>query len=468
MSEQELKDVASSLENLDTADGANGVGKWEDEEPPIEQKPKSNVLLESLENEIHVQLADKQGDPNSPLHSVSKFEDLGLDENLLKGLYAMKFTKPSRIQERALPLLLKQPYTNMIAQSQSGTGKTAAFTLTMLSRIDYEKKTPQAICIAPARELARQIVDVVKEMGQYTPVEVCLAVKDSTLARGQKINSHIIVGTPGTITDLIRKQMLNAREVKVFVLDEADNMLDLQGLGDQSMRIKSMMPRDCQILLFSATFPPKVRQYAARFATNANLLTLKEQELKVDAIKQFYVRVPQYDQKYDILSGIYGLLTVGQSIIFVHKKETADDVAKRMQAEGHQVSVLHGSQEGQSRDDTMDAFRSGRAKVLITTNVLARGIDIPQVNLVINYDLPMIPKFQGGGADFETYLHRIGRTGRFGRTGVSINFLCGDRDDRIQHDIIQHFGMKIEEVPTGSGGELDWELLEEMLKKLVR
>jgi ATP-dependent RNA helicase DDX19/DBP5 len=214
----------------------------------------------------------------------------------------------------------------MIGQSQSGTGKTAAFVLTMLSRIDYDKNVVQAICLAPTRELARQIVDVVKEMGKFTPVKVFLAVQESSV-RGQKIIDHVVVGTPGTVLTLLRKKSLDPRNVSVFVLDEADNMLDMQGMGEQSSRVKQYPPRHtklissippkAQILLFSATFPDAVRDYAHRFVPNANEISLKTEELSVEGIKQLYMDCRDEEHKYEVLVGLYGVMNIGQSIIFV-------------------------------------------------------------------------------------------------------------------------------------------------------
>jgi ATP-dependent RNA helicase DDX19/DBP5 len=215
----------------------------------------------------------------------------------------------------------------MIGQSQSGTGKTAAFVLTMLSRINYEREMVQAICLSPTRELARQIVDVAKEMGKYTPVKVCLAIKESRL-RDQHVKDHIVVGTPGTMLDILRKKAADPRQVNVFVLDEADNMLDLQGLGEQSMRVKKyislrlptnsrFIPKDAQMLLFSATFPSEVHIFAKKFAPNANEITLRLEELSVEGIKQLYMDCRNEKHKYEVLVGLYGLMNIGQSIIFV-------------------------------------------------------------------------------------------------------------------------------------------------------
>ena len=381
--------------------------------------PAGGGTLHESKYDVQVTLADQQADPNSPLYSVKSFDELGLHADLLKGIYAMKYTKPSKIQERALPLLLQSPPRNMIGQSQSGTGKTAAFVLTMLSRIDFSIDKPQAVALAPSRELARQIMDVVQEMGKFTPVKTAYAIPDA-LKRGEKIAAHLVVGTPGKTFDLIKTRALDPSAVRVFVLDEADNMLDQQGLGEQSIRVKNTMPKTCQLVLFSATFPDHVRAFAAKFAPNANEIRLRQEELSVESIKQFYMDCKTEEHKYEVLVELYNLLTIGQSIIFCAKRETADRIAQRMTAEGHRVDSLHGKLDTAERDRPIDNFRSGRSKVLIATNVIARGIDIQQVTLVINYDMPLT---QRGEPDAETYLHRIGRTGRFGRRGVSINFV---------------------------------------------
>ncbi|KAJ1867735.1 RNA helicase required for poly(A+) mRNA export [Coemansia sp. RSA 989] len=420
-------------------------------------RPK--VDADATEHEVEVRLADMQADPDSPLFSVKSFEELGLHENLLKGIYEMKFTKPSKIQERALPLLLANPARNMIGQSQSGTGKTAAFVLTMLSRVDYDINRPQALCLAPSRELARQIMEVVEQMGKYTPMKTKYAIKDS-VQKGETIDAHIVIGTPGTVSDLIRKRALSLKDLKLFVLDEADNMLDQQGLGDQTLRIKKTAPKDCQIVLFSATFPDNVRLFTSRFAPDANEIRLKATELTVDGIKQFYMDCKSVPHKFEVLSELYSLMTVGQSIIFVRRRDTAERIAGRLNSDGHAVVFLHGTMDTVNRDDVMDKFRRGEIKVLITTNVIARGIDIQQVNLVINYDIPLTGS---GVPDPETYLHRIGRTGRFGRTGASINFVHDEMSYEQMQAIQNTLGCDIIKVPTD-----DWEVAHKILKKALK
>ncbi|KAG4303608.1 hypothetical protein PCANB_000067 [Pneumocystis canis] len=420
-----------------------------------------NIQNNSLENDsnIIVKPVDIQGDPNSPLYSVKKFEDLMLHEDLLKGIYALKFHKPSKIQEKALPLLLSNPPRNMIGQSQSGTGKTAAFCLTILSRVDFTKNVVQAICLSPSRELARQTMDVIVEMGRFTPVKTAFGIKDS-VPRREKITAHVVVGTPGTVLDLITRKSIDTKDIKVFVLDEADNMLDQQNLGAQCMRIKSRLPKMTQIILFSATFPDDVVEFSSRFAPNANEIRLKTEELSLDGIKQLYMDCKDEEHKYDVLVELYSLLTIGQSIIFVRQRDQADRIAKKMTESGHAVTSLHGALDTSQRDVIMDDFRSGKSKVLITTNVIARGIDISQVNMVVNYDIPLDHMNR---PDPQTYLHRIGRTGRFGRVGVSINFVHDYKSWEEMNTIQQYFGKPMIKVPTDDLEELE-KLIKEVLK----
>lgn len=435
---------------------------------PEEEKPGVNSDLIQSTFEVTVTLADQQLDPNSPLYSAKTFEELGLQADLLKGIYDMGFSKPSKIQERALPLLLSNPPTNMIGQSQSGTGKTAAFVLTMLSRVDFSLNKPQALCLAPSRELARQIMSVVVAMGKFTNVQTEYAIKDNLPRNATNVTAQIIVGTPGTMTDLMRRKVIDVTHIKVFVLDEADNMLDQDGLGDQTLRVKNLLPRGSpvQIILFSATFPDHVRSFAANFAPNANKIELQKEELSVEGIRQFYMDCRNEEHKYDILVSLYSLLTIGQSIIFCQHRHTADRISQRMTAEGHKVASLHGAKDAAERDAIIDHFREGRDKVLITTNVIARGIDILQVNMVVNYDLPLMNEREKGGdgiPDIETYIHRIGRTGRFGRKGISINFVHDKKTWLQMEQIEKALGRKIIRIETN-----DLDEMEEKMKKALK
>ncbi|KAH3295540.1 RNA helicase required for poly(A+) mRNA export [Aspergillus fumigatus] len=392
--------------------------------------------LHEPEYNVEVKLSDLQADPNNPLYSVKNFEDLGLDPRILKGLSSMNFRKPSKIQERALPLLLNNPPKNLVGQSQSGTGKTAAFVLNALSRVDLSteqmQKTPQALILAPTRELARQILGVVQVMGQFVDgLIIGAAVPTDRDSRPKRLECSIVVGTPGTVGDMIKRRTFIPNKLKVLVLDEADNMLDQQGLGDQCIRVKALLPRDIQVVLFSATFPEHVHQYASKFAPNANEITLQHEELTVEGIKQLYLDCADGEDKYRTLVQLYGLLTVGSSIIFVQTRAAA----------------------------------RGEAKVLIATNVLARGIDVSTVSMVINYDIPELhqPNVPGRQADFQTYLHRIGRTGRFGRVGVSISFVSNREEWEMLNQIQTYFNCEIQRVDTK-----DWDEVEDIIKKTIK
>ncbi|KAL9017187.1 MAG: hypothetical protein Q9185_005477 [Variospora sp. 1 TL-2023] len=424
-------------------------------------------MIEEPGYEVNVKLSDVQDDPNNPLYSIKRFEDLGLNENILKGIYAMNFAKPSKIQEKALPLLVKNPPVNMIGQSQSGTGKTAAFVLNILTRLDLSipdaKDRPQACVLAPSRELARQIIGVIQVMGRHIEgLEVAAAIPATREDRGKPLKGHIIVGTPGTAMNLIQKRLINPSGIKVLVLDEADNMLDQQGLGDQCMRVKRLLPPNPQVVLFSATFPDYVIQYAENFAPNANQITLKHEELTVEGIKQLYLECSPRE-KYDVLVRLYGLMTIGSSIIFVKTRETAREIQRRMEDDGHRCACLTAEFEGKDRDIIIDAFRDGRAKVLIATNVLSRGIDVQSVSLVINYDLPDMAPDNHNRADTQTYLHRIGRTGRFGRVGCSISFMCSDRDWRMIAEIQEYFNITMQGLKTS-----DWDVVEKNIKAVLK
>ncbi|KAJ5644076.1 uncharacterized protein N7484_006583 [Penicillium longicatenatum] len=430
----------------------------------------SGSALQEPDYSVEVKLSDLQADPNNPLFSVKTFNDLGLDERILKGLSSMNFRQPSKVQERALPLLMGNPPKNLVGQSQSGTGKTAAFVLNILSRIDLStqqsQSTPQALILAPTRELARQIVGVIQCMGQFLDgLIIGTAVPTDAAARPSQMDCSVVVGTPGTVQDMIKRRRLNPTQLKVLVLDEADNMLDLQGMGDQCIRVKAMLPKTIQVVLFSATFPAHVYRYAQKFAPEANEITLKHDELTVDGIKQLYMDCNNEEEKYTNLVQLYGLLTVGSSIIFVRTRKSAEEIEKRMVAEGHTVASLTGGIEGSQRDAVIDSFRSGEAKVLITTNVLARGIDVSTVSLVVNYDIP--ESYQSGSRttepDYQTYLHRIGRTGRFGRIGVAISFVANRDEWEMLRMIQEHFGCTIDRIDTS-----DWDEVEEMIKKTIK
>lgn len=393
-------------------------------------------------------------DPNSPLYSVKSFDALHLKPNLLKGVYAMGFNAPSKIQETALPTLLADPPQNMIAQSQSGTGKTAAFVLAMLSRVDTSKPYPQVLCMSPTYELAIQTGEVAGKMAKYCPeIKLKFAVRGEELPRGTKLHDHIIIGTPGKMLDWgLKYNMFDMNQIRVFVLDEADVMIDRQGHYDQCIRIHKKLPKNCQMMFFSATYDTPVMEFAEIIVPNPIIIRLQREEESLDNIKQYYVKCRAQDEKYRAICNIYGVISIGQAIIFCHTRKTASWLSEKMSKDGHSVAVLSGELDVEQRIAVLDRFRLGQEKVLITTNVLARGIDVEQVTLVVNFDMPMDTEKK---ADCETYLHRIGRTGRFGKSGIAINLVDSPQAMNICQAIEQHFGKKIILLDTEDAEEIE-------------
>ncbi|XP_060643264.2 ATP-dependent RNA helicase DDX25 [Anolis sagrei] len=363
-----------------------------------------------------------QRDPRSPLFSVKTFEELHLKPELLHGVYAMGFNRPSKIQETALPMILADPPQNLIAQSQSGTGKTAAFVLAMLSRVNPKQRFPQCLCVAPTYELALQTGRVVEKMGQFCDnIRVTYAVRGNRLLRGSVVEEQIVIGTPGSLLDWCFKlKFMDVRKIRVFVLDEADVLMSKQNFTDQSVRIQRALSEDCQMLLFSATFEDPVLQFATRIVPDPNIIKLRREELTLENIRQYYFQCENIEDKYRALCNIYGSITIGQAIIFCQTRKNASWLYWSLTKDGHQVSLLSGELTVEQRAEVIQNFRDGKDKVLISTNVCARGIDVKQVTIVVNFSLPTKAMYL---ADFETYLHRIGRTGRFGKKGIAFNMV---------------------------------------------
>ncbi|XP_048872979.1 ATP-dependent RNA helicase DDX19A [Brienomyrus brachyistius] len=441
---------------------ANGTTKTDEDGDKPDEDDKEDRAAQSLLNKLirnnlvntTNQVEVLQRDPNSPLYSVKSFEELRLKPQLLQGVYAMGFNRPSKIQENALPMMLAEPPQNLIAQSQSGTGKTAAFVLAMLSRVDPNDTWPQCLCVSPTYELALQTGKVIEQMGKFYPdVKLQYAIRGNKLDRGMKIQEHIVIGTPGTVLDwCIKLKFIEPKKIKVFVLDEADVMIATQGHQDQSIRIQRALPKDCQMLLFSATFEDSVWKFAQRIVPDPNIIKLKREEETLDTIKQYYVLCNNKEEKFMALCNIYGAITIAQAMIFCHTRKTAGWLAGELSKEGHQVALLSGEMVVEQRAAVIDRFREGKEKVLVTTNVCARGIDVEQVSVVINFDLPVD---KDGNPDNETYLHRIGRTGRFGKRGLAINMVDSKMSMNILNRIQEHFNKKIERLDTDDLDEIE-------------
>jgi len=365
------------------------------------------------------------------------FDDMNLREDLLRGIYAYGFEKPSAIQQRAIVPCISG--RDVIAQAQSGTGKTATFSVSILEKIDLNKTKCQALVLAPTRELAQQIQKVVLALGDYMKI-ICHACIGGTHVRDdiRKLEAglHVVVGTPGRVYDMINRRAFDPSAIKMFVLDEADEMLS-RGFKDQIYDVFRFMPTDTQVVLLSATMPQDVLEVTQRFMRDPVRILVKKEELTLEGIHQFYVQIEREDWKLDTLCDLYETLTITQAVIFCNTRRKVDWLTEKMHGRDFTVSAMHGEMSQQERDVIMKEFRTGSSRVLITTDLLARGIDVQQVSLVINYDLP---------ANRENYIHRIGRGGRFGRKGVAINFITAE-DDRTLKDIEQFYNTTIEEMP---------------------
>jgi len=368
---------------------------------------------------------------------VDSFDNMNLTDDLLRGIYAYGFEKPSAIQQRGIMPILAGHDT--IAQAQSGTGKTATFSISVLQSINLNDDKTQALILAPTRELAQQIKKVVAALGDFLKVTVHACI-GGTLVRDdiKKLRDgvQIVVGTPGRVFDMIERKALLTDKVAMFVLDEADEMLS-RGFKDQIYDIFQNLRTEVQVCLFSATMPSEILEISQRFMREPVRILVKVAELTLEGIRQFYVAVDKEDWKFETLCDLYETLTITQAIIYCNTRRKVDWLTDKMGQRDFTVSSMHGDMTGQERELIMKEFRSGSSRVLITTDLLARGIDVQQVSLVINYDLP---------ANRENYIHRIGRSGRFGRKGVSINFVTAD-DVRAMRELEAFYNTQIEEMP---------------------
>jgi len=365
------------------------------------------------------------------------FDSLGLREDLLRGIYAYGFEKPSAIQQRAIKPIVKG--RDVIAQAQSGTGKTATFSISALQSIDTQTRETQVLILAPTRELALQIQKVVLALGDYMSIQCHACIGGTNVGediRKLDYGQHVVVGTPGRVFDMIRRRNLRTRNIKMLILDEADEMLN-QGFKEQIYDVYRYLPPATQVVLLSATLPHEILEMTQKFMTDPIRILVKRDELTLEGIKQFFVAVEREDWKFDTLCDLYDTLTVTQAVIFCNTRRKVDWLAEKMREANFTVACMHGEMPQAERNAIMEQFRSGASRVLITTDVWARGIDVQQISLVINYDLPN---------NRELYIHRIGRSGRFGRKGVAINFVKED-ELRILRDIEQYYSTQIDEMP---------------------
>ena len=377
------------------------------------------------------------------IHELT-FDTLNINDNLLRGIYSYGFEKPSRIQHLSIPIINKG--TDIIAQSQSGTGKTGAFSIGILNNIEESVKKTQYIIVTPTHELAKQIYDVTVNLSEYMDITIVKVIGKTNIRDSiheLSKDPQIIVATPGRLLDMIQKKHVFTDSIKALVLDEADEMLSY-GFMENIHNIIRTIPQNSQICLFSATMPKEILDLTTNFMKDPEKLLINKEELTLEGIRQFYVDLKQYKWKYDVLLDIYETINITQSIIYVNSKNMLNILNERLLNENYPISYIHGDMDQTTREKNLSDFKNGKTRILLSTDLLARGIDIQQLSLVINFDLPR---------EKETYIHRIGRSGRYGRKGVAINFVTDDDIGKLK-EIESHYNINIEAMPQNLGEHL--------------
>lgn len=383
---------------------------------------------------------DQEGDLTSP---IENWDDMNLSPDLMRGVFAIGFERPSPIQARAIRPVVEG--RDVVGQAQSGTGKTGCFAIAALQRVDPSLNKTQVLILSPTRELSQQTQKVVERLSVKMPrVRSQLLVGGtSTDADASALMSsppQVVVGCPGRVHDMLRRRRLRVDALKVFILDEADEMLS-QGFKEQVYDIFQFLGQSVQIALFSATMPPAVHSLTEKFMRNPVQILVKAAMLTLEGIQQHYVALDDDEQKYGTLKDLYSMLTLSQCIVYCNSVRRVQDLYDAMQADQFPVCQMHSGMDREERQQSYADFSSGKTRVLISSNVTARGIDVQQVSTVINFDVPR---------DVETYLHRIGRSGRWGRKGMGINFVTR-RDTHRMREIERHYATTITELPADIG-----------------
>jgi len=380
------------------------------------------------------------------LKLYTSFDEMSLPDNLLRGIYSFGFERPSQIQQKAI-VPIKEG-NDILAQAQSGTGKTGTFCIGTMSRIDPTLKAPQVLVLSPTRELADQIEAVARGLGSHLGINHYCATGGKEIhhdLQALKNGPQFIVGTPGRIWDLMNRKGYNGsspalprNHIKVIVMDEADQMLENK-FREQIMAILQLgFPKDSRVALFSATMPKEVVEFAENLLHEPVRILIPPEAVTLDGIKQFYVALDREDWKYDALCDIFSSLSINQAMIYANKRQRVEWLFEKMNAQGFPVSYIHGEMDVGERRRRMADFRSGSSRVLISTDLTARGIDVQQVSLVINFELPV---------QKENYIHRIGRSGRYGKKGVAINLIAPD-ETTMMKEIESHYATHMAELPN--------------------
>lgn len=405
----------------------------------IISKPDSENVDENATNATNVtNIEDNSYTPKE----FDKWEDLEgiISEEIMRGIYGHGFDSPSLIQRKALLTIFDKK--DIIAQAQSGTGKTGVFTIGVLQKVNTEINKTQAMILAPTRELAKQIYDVITSIGSMVKnIRFHLLIggtsTDEDAHQLKTIMPHIIVGCPGRVYDMMRRNHIISKDINLLVLDEADEMLSV-GFKDQIYNIFQYLSADIQVGLFSATMPNELQSLTDKFMRNPVRILVKSEMLTLEGIKQYYVALNDDTQKYATLKDIFNIISMSQCIIYCNSIKRVMDLTDAMINDGFPVCCIHSNMDKTKRDEAYTDFKAGKHRVLISSNVTSRGIDVQQVRTVLNFDLPKC---------IFNYLHRIGRSGRWGRKGTAINFVTR-WDIKTMKDIERHYHTIVEELPS--------------------
>ncbi|MEB2780585.1 DEAD/DEAH box helicase [Algoriphagus sp. C2-6-M1] len=374
-----------------------------------------------------------------------KFSDLGISSEILKSVEEMGYTQPSPIQIQTIPFILQG--RDVIGQAQTGTGKTAAFGIPIIDLVDADLNKPQAIILCPTRELAVQVEGEIQKLARYHR-----AINSVAIYGGESIDRQIrvlrkgvqiVVGTPGRVQDHINRGTLKLDSVGIIVLDEADEMLDM-GFRDDIEAILKEMPQERQTVFFSATMAKPIMDLTRKYQTNPEIVKIDKKELTVSNIEQTFYEVKN-PLKLELMARLMNVHNINLSVVFCNTKRMVDEVTEGLIARGISADALHGDLSQAQRDKVMGKFRKGHCKVLVATDVAARGIDVDNVEAVFNFDLPL---------DEEYYVHRIGRTGRAGKSGKAISFVTGRRDSFKMRDLERYTKATITKMSPPSATEL--------------
>jgi translation initiation factor 4A len=377
--------------------------------------------------------------PSDDVKVYETFDDMNLSEELLRGVYSHGFTKPSQIQTKGIMPMLEG--RDLIAQAQSGTGKTGTFVIGSLSRVDPTLKKPQVLILVHVRELAQQIAKVATAIGSFMKVKVLCAVGGDSVRENVSAldqGAQFVVGTPGRIFDLINRNALDRSQIRVLIMDEADQMLQELFFEQVMCILDKGFPAQTRVALFSATMPESVRTVASKILNDPVRILIPPSAVALNGIEQYYIDVEREDFKFECIADLYKNLNIAQAVIFCNTRKTAEKLTEKMTAHGFPVSCVHGELEKPERERRMKQFIGGENRVMIATDMIARGIDVQQISLVMNYELPQ---------NHETYIHRIGRAGRFGRKGVTINILLPEEVQTMK-DIAEKFSIVLKETPS--------------------